>query len=298
MKEKKKGEIMRKYVSVVLVLMLVLGTMFGLTACGGQGAADDGPLRVAMSPDFPPMEFVDSSKSGQDQYVGFDVLLAQYLADGMGRELEIVPLSFDACQTAVEQGTVDMSISGYADMPERHERFNVSDGYHHQFTVDAENKMLVRVENEGLYTTPESYAGLKVGAQMNSWQASLCKDCFGDTVQLLEFENIADGVNALIAGEIDAMAVATLNGKAYISSNGELAWGGLDLHNETDGGQYLILMQKGNDALTAKVNAILKDASAYYKDWYDICGQISGLSSAKIVTYDDQGNVVESSEIE
>ena len=40
-----------------------------------------GVLTVALSPDFSPMEFVDSSKSGQDAYVGFDVTLAKYLAE-------------------------------------------------------------------------------------------------------------------------------------------------------------------------------------------------------------------------
>lgn len=40
----------------------------------------DGVLTVALSPDFSPMEFVDSSKIGQDQYVGFDVTLAKYIA--------------------------------------------------------------------------------------------------------------------------------------------------------------------------------------------------------------------------
>ena len=40
----------------------------------------DGVLTVALSPDFTPMEFVDSSKEGQEQYVGFDVSLANFIA--------------------------------------------------------------------------------------------------------------------------------------------------------------------------------------------------------------------------
>ena len=49
----------------------------------------DGVLTVALSPDFSPMEFVDSSKSGQDQYVGFDVSLAKYLAEELGVRIAI-----------------------------------------------------------------------------------------------------------------------------------------------------------------------------------------------------------------
>ncbi|MBR4971960.1 MAG: hypothetical protein IKY59_03210, partial [Oscillospiraceae bacterium] len=46
----------------------------------------DGKLTVAISPDFAPMEFVDPTKTGQDMYVGFDVILAHYIADELGLE--------------------------------------------------------------------------------------------------------------------------------------------------------------------------------------------------------------------
>ena len=83
-------------------------------AFAGCGASDKEVLKVALSPDFAPMEFVDVSKSGQDSYVGFDVTLAKYIAEGLGKELEILPMSFDACQVAVQTGAVDMSISGFS----------------------------------------------------------------------------------------------------------------------------------------------------------------------------------------
>ena len=70
-----------------------------------------GSLTVAISPDFAPMEFVDVSKSGQDQYVGFDVTLDKYIAEELGLALVIKPMSFEACQAAVQNGSVDMSIS-------------------------------------------------------------------------------------------------------------------------------------------------------------------------------------------
>ena len=107
---------------------LLLAILMLMTLC-----ACDRPekplLRVAMSPDFPPMEFLDESKTGQDRFVGFDVTLARYLADGLGMELEIVPMSFEACQDAVEKGDVDMAISGFSWLPDRAERFNLSDTY-------------------------------------------------------------------------------------------------------------------------------------------------------------------------
>ena len=100
---------MKKFVSLLLALMMALS----LVACGSKADtttddktdADtvtepanalekikaDGVLTVALSPDFSPMEFVDSSKTGQDQYVGFDITLAKYIAENVSsnvRQLE------------------------------------------------------------------------------------------------------------------------------------------------------------------------------------------------------------------
>lgn len=101
---------MKKFVSLLLALMMALS----LVACGSKADTKtdddtvtepanalekikaDGVLTVALSPDFSPMEFVDSSKTGQDQYVGFDITLAKYIAENLGVELVIEPMGFDA----------------------------------------------------------------------------------------------------------------------------------------------------------------------------------------------------------
>ena len=104
---------MKKMIALLLALVLALS----LATCGNNPANTDEPqntpanalekikadgvLSVALSPDFSPMEFVDSSKTGQEQFVGFDVMLAQYIAESLGVELVIEPMSFDACQSAV-----------------------------------------------------------------------------------------------------------------------------------------------------------------------------------------------------
>ena len=112
---------MKKLITTLMALMMVLA----LAACGsndtpaannggndGDNAAPtyanalekikgEGELHVALSPDFSPMEFVDSSKTGQEQYVGFDVSLAKFIAEELGVSLVIEPMSFDASQTAV-----------------------------------------------------------------------------------------------------------------------------------------------------------------------------------------------------
>ena len=132
----------------------------------------DGVLTVALSPDFSPMEFVDSSKTGQDQYVGFDITLAKYIAENLGVELAIEPMGFDASQTAVYTGSVPMSISGYSWTEDRAQNYELSD-YYYAGENETRQALLIKKENADKYTSPEDLAGQDVGAQNASLQMQL-----------------------------------------------------------------------------------------------------------------------------
>ena len=163
---------MKKLTKIISITMLIAMTL-ALCACGSTAAttaADsapaspsnaleqikaDGVLSVALSPDFAPMEFVDSSKSGQEQYVGFDVTLAKYIADYIGVELNVEPMSFDACQTAVYTASVPMSISGYSWTEERAENYELSDYY---YAGDNETEQVILITAIATKTATFSYS--------------------------------------------------------------------------------------------------------------------------------------------
>ncbi|MFR3920985.1 MAG: transporter substrate-binding domain-containing protein [Dysosmobacter welbionis] len=64
---------------------------------------EGGKLTVATSPDFAPYEFYAIDENGDPQLAGFDMDLAQYIADYLGLSLEIVPMDFDG--TIMERRT-------------------------------------------------------------------------------------------------------------------------------------------------------------------------------------------------
>ena len=274
---------MKKFIAITLAAVLVLGL---LSACGGEKKPT---LKVAMSPDFAPMEFVDASKSGQDQFVGFDVTLAKYLAAEMGLELEIVPMSFDACQTAVAMGQVDMAISGFSWMPDRAEKYNLSDTYH---AGDNESNqiLLTTAENAGLFATADSLTGLKVGAQTASLQEWLVNQQIPGA-EIVPYIDITTGLMQLRKGDFVAMAVAEGNADALIANNPDLAKSGFYFVLTDDLLDNLILMKKGNDELTATVNDLLAKAEAagYYATWYAEALEQAGVGVE--VSYDDNGNL-------
>ena len=284
----------------LLALLLTLALSVSMVACSsapateGEGETKE-TLKVAISPDFAPMEFVDLSKTGQDQFVGFDVSLAKYIAAEMGKELEIMPMSFDACQAAVSTGKVDMSISGFSWTEDREENYNISDWYH-AGDNETEQVTIALKENAEKYATLEGYNGATVGAQSASLQESLVNEQLVPAgATLAVYTDINTGVLQLKKGDFQVMAVATGNGDAIIAANPEIAHTGFVFEIDPKYVDNVILLQKGADELTAEVNAILAKAEAagLYEDWYAEAEELAGIDTAADVSFDDEGNVAQ-----
>ena len=272
---------MKKLIALTLVLVAVLAMFAG---CGKKKET----LKVAISPDFAPMDFVDPSKSGQDMFVGFDVSLAKFIADELDMELEIVPLDFDACQIAVGSGRVDMSISGYSWTEERAEKYNMSD-YYYAGENETEQVLITLASNGKKFKDAASIEGLKVGAQNASLQESLCKAQLPNA-ELITYTSIDTGVLQLKKGDFDVMAVAIGNANVLIANNPELAMSGFQFEVSEAEENNLILLPKGDDEMTAKVNEILAKALAagYYETWYDEAMNTAGVE----ISYDADGNPI------
>lgn len=276
---------MKKILCIVLTLVMVASMSMAAFADTVDDIKKAGVLTVALSPDFSPMEFVDSSKEGQDAYVGFDVTLAKYIAEYMGVALEIQAMSFDACQTAVAMGAVDMSISGYAATPTRAENFELSDPYYTEDDTTGQ-VLLIKAENADKYTSAESFAGVDVGAQNASLQMDLVTSQLPDAKPYTIGE-IGVGVLELQSGNIEAFAVAEANGLQIIANNPDLVIASWQFEYESAGN--VILIQKGNTALLETVNAALAQAyeAAVYSSWYAEALEIAAGESALEVSIEE-----------
>ena len=288
----------------VLSLALAAITLFVLCACGtaasspAAGPVSDaapteasaasngvlneikasGELHITLSPDFAPMEFIDSSKDGQEQYVGLDVFLAKYIADYIGVELVIEPMSFDACQTAVYTASVPMSVSGYVWTEERAESYEISDYYY-----DGDNKIepviLIRTADAEKYTSSEDFNGVDVGAQNASLQMQLVTSQLPDA-NPVAVGDVGTGVLELQNGSIEALAVAKGNAEIIMDANPDLVlcpWE-FTITEETEA--FVILITKGETALLNVVNEALAKAysEGMYGTWHD-----EAVALAKVV---------------
>ena len=297
---------MKKLFAMLLALVMTMGLM----ACGAQPTAAndtdgdaagedaavtepanalekikaDGVLTVALSPDFSPMEFVDSSKTGQDQYVGFDITLAKYIAENLGVELVIEPMGFDASQTAVYTGSVPMSISGYSWTEDRAQNYELSD-YYYAGENETRQALLIKKENADKYTSPEDLAGQDVGAQNASLQMQLVTEQLTDA-NPISIGDITVGVMELKSGNIEALAVAYGNAEMIVDANPDLVICTWEFDVKAEYSANVIMMQKGETELLDAVNAILAQAKEanLYDGWYKDAVELGKSENAQELT--------------
>lgn len=256
-----------------------------------QGVLDqikaDDVLYVTLSPDFTPMEFVDSSKDGQEQYVGFDVTLAKYIADYIGVDLVIEPMSFDACQTAVYTGSVPMSISGYSWTEERGENYEISD-YYYAGDNETEQVILIKKTDADKYTSAEDFSGVDVGAQNASLQMNLLTSQLPDANPII-IGDLGVGVLELQNGSIEALAVAKGNAEMILDSNPDLMICPWEFEVAAEYEANVILITKGETALLNVVNEALAKAYAdgLYGTWYEDAVALAKSENAAEVSVED-----------
>ena len=293
----------------ILSLALAAITLFVLCACGtaasspaagpapteasaaSNGVLDEikasGELHITLSPDFAPMEFIDSSKDGQEQYVGLDVFLAKYIADYIGVKLVIEPMSFDACQTAVYTSSVPMSISGYSWTEERGENYEISD-YYYAGDNETEQVILIKKTDADKYASAEDFSGVDVGAQNASLQMNLLTSQLPDA-NPITIGDLGVGVLELQNGSIEALAVAKGNAEMILDSNPDLMICPWEFEVAAEYEANVILITKGETALLNVVNEALAKAYAdgLYGTWYEDAVALSKSENAAEVSVED-----------
>jgi ABC-type amino acid transport/signal transduction systems, periplasmic component/domain len=259
----------------ILLLALAVAMLFTLAACGKKAPENrleqiiaDGKLTVAVSPDFAPLEFVDPDKQGQEQYAGAEMAMARYIADKLGVKLEIQTMEFDACQTAVAGGLVDLSLSGYSFTPERAENMELSDFYNLNDVDEYTQGVMVLAGQESTFNTAESFDGKKVAAQNASLQQTLTTTYLtGAELELVV--TVQDGVNLLLTGRVDAVAMEVGAGAIYIGNNTGLAMADF-VFDFSDTGTVLAA-PKGETELIEAMNVIIAEINeqGLFAQWMD-----------------------------
>ncbi len=126
-------------------IALLIAALLACTAagCATDAGGDDNVLTVAMECSYAPYNWTQPDESNgavpirdsADYAYGYDVMMAKYLAEQMGMELEIVRLDWDSLVMAVQSGTVDCAIAGQSITAKRLEQVDFTTPYYYASIV-------------------------------------------------------------------------------------------------------------------------------------------------------------------
>ena len=256
----KKG-LMKKVIAAVMLGVMTMG----FVGCGASSnkASDNnstdlletiqekGKLVVGMSADYAPYEFHYIDENGKDVIGGFDVDIANEIADAIGVELVIQEMDFDALVSALPAGKVDVVISGMNPTEERAKVVDFSDIYY-----NSQHGILVRTEDADKYKTFADLEGAKVGAQLGSTQEQIAKAEIPNTdLQLLA--NVNNLILELKSGKVDAIVMEKPVAEMAVKNNPDLAVGEPTYEEKTGGNA--VGVAKNNLELLAKINEVINE---------------------------------------
>lgn len=114
----------------------------GLVLKSEAPATTNGVLKVGMECAYAPFNWTDmdeptpgavaiSSQGSEGLYAnGYDVQIAQYIANKLGMKLEIYAITWDGLLPALQSGTVDAIIAGMSPTAEREQEIDFTDVYY------------------------------------------------------------------------------------------------------------------------------------------------------------------------
>lgn len=254
---------MKKYFGILLAAAAVF--ILGACSSGGDTSSSSekdtktnqleaikkaGVLKVGTSADFAPFEF-HKMVDGKDQIVGSDVDMIHKIAETLDVDVEFMDMEFNAVLTALQQGKVDIAISGISATPERQKTFDFTMNYY-----NPPQKVVINKKNADVYTSIDSLSKKKVGAQKGSIQETVVKEQIEDA-QIVSVAKVPNLIIELNQGSIDALVVEETIAASYIAQNDELMFADIDLVSSEDEA-YAIALPKGSTELQEELNKIVK----------------------------------------
>ncbi|HHY06229.1 MAG TPA: basic amino acid ABC transporter substrate-binding protein [Clostridia bacterium] len=240
----------RKLGQIVLAVLLVLGLVFTVVACGKTESNENVTgneevvYKVACEPTFPPFEYKDIET---DEITGFDIDLIKAIAEESGLKVEIQGLGFDALTPALQAGTIDIIASGMTIDEERSKQVDFTEPY-----INSGLALAVAKTNETI-KSEKDLQGTKVAVQIGTTgakKANALKEA-GIVKQVKTYDTIDVLMAELAKGTVDAVINDLPVTQEFIKKgHSEIKIVGEPMDSE----QYGFAVAKGKTELLQKLN--------------------------------------------
>ena len=249
-------------------MKMVLGTMslLALAACGntsetadnaatdGSSALkeikDSGKLVVGTCADYPPYEW-HLVQDGEDKIIGFDIDIAQTIADELGVELEVMDMDFDGLIPALSTGKVDMIIAGMNPTEERKQSVDFTDIYFTQ-----KDALVIKSEDADDIRSENDLKKASLATQTATIQEEYLLENFPDAeIQSVPKWNTA--ILYLVTGKADAVLMVETVARRYVEENEGLEIADFDVTSTPN--ESAIAVAKDSEDFLDAVNDILDE---------------------------------------
>ena len=286
-KMKREANEMKKYVKL-MALVLALATMVGLmAACSGGDKKD--VIVLGTSADYPPFEsmalnsdleskydeIVVANGKEPNSYYGIDIAMAKAIAKKMGKELQIVNMSFDNLITALGKGEIDFVIAAMEKDGERENGATPSDPYY----TDLPAMIVVKKENLSKYNTMADFSGKTVGAQSGTTKLDVVTDVMTGA-QSKALASVTDLINEVIYDKVDAVVLDGAVAKKYAAANDKLAIVEAVSLGDAAAPFHVWVQKDDPKGLLTDINAAIKEAVDSNKigTWYELADELGDKS--------------------
>ncbi|PMR73402.1 amino acid ABC transporter substrate-binding protein [Billgrantia endophytica] len=206
-----------------------------------------GTLRVAVPQDFPPFGSVGTTMQPR----GYDIDMAQYLADEMGVELELVTVTSANRIPYLQTRQVDLVISSLGKNPEREAAIDFSDAYAPFFLG-----VFGTSQDEPLEAA-EELDGKTIGVTRGAVEDMELTEIAPQGTRIQRFEDNATTISAFLSGQVNYIATGNLVAAEIAERNSQRA---PELIYQLMDSPCHIGMNKGEPALMEKVNELIAQA--------------------------------------
>lgn len=200
-------------ITILLLLALPLSAVFAQEALPDL---DGRVVTVATENAYIPFNFIDEETGEAD---GWDYDALAEICARLNCVPEYIEQSWEGMIVAVSNGEYDLAAGGITITEERQEIVAFSDGY-----MDVIQRMMVQVGEDRFESAAEFAAGdYIIGVQVATTNYLAAQDLVGEDGEdrLVGYDSFGFAVQALIAGDVDAVVIDDVAGQGYVGVNAE-----------------------------------------------------------------------------
>lgn len=248
---------MRRIIAIAIAVIMMLSV-----AC----CASAEEFRVGLECNYAPFNWTQLEDNGiaiKDNpgafAGGYDVEIAQRVAEGLGRDLVIVKIEWDGLIPALQSGMIDAVIAGMSPTAERKLTVAFSDAYYNSDLV-----VVVRKDSDyASATTLADFAGANITGQLNTFHYTVIDQIEGVN-KMPAMDNFPAMIVALSSGVIDGYISERPGAVSACAANPDLTFVSFEQGFEAsvEDTSVAVALRQSDTELCAQINEILAGIDA------------------------------------